>query len=139
MLARMSRLRLTVTDHDDGVVEEHVRRELSAHNVDATGIDDGAMLVGSVHDEAGALVAGLYGWTWGGAGFVDLLWVDRAHRGSGLGTRLLAAAEDEARGRGCDRMLLATHGFQAPDFYRARGYREVGRYDGYPTGSYQAH
>ena len=137
MLGAVTRLRLELTDHDDGVVESEVRRRLYAYNAAATGIDDGAMLVGSIRDDDGRLVAGLYGWTWGGAGFVDLLWVEEEHRRTGLGTRLLTAAEDEARARGCTQLLLATHAFQAPDFYQARGYREVGRFADYPRGSFQ--
>ena len=92
-----------------------------------------------MRDEADRLVAGLYGWTWGGCAFVDLLWVDEPRRRTGLGTRLLASAEEEARSRGCTQVLLSTHGFQAPGFYAARGYHETGRDEGYPTGSYQAH
>jgi GNAT superfamily N-acetyltransferase len=135
----VTRLRLEVTDVDDGVVESEVRRRLYAYNVSTTGIDDGSMLIVSLRDEAGRLVGGLYGWTWGGCAFVDLLWVDAARRRTGLGSRLLAGAEDEARSRGCTQVLLSTHTFQAPDFYAARGYRETGRFPDYPTGSAQIH
>ena len=135
----MTRLRLELTDVDDGVVESEVRRRLYAYNVATTGIDDGSMLIVSLRDEAGRMVGGLYGWTWGGCAFVDLLWVDEAWRRRGLGGRLLASAEQEARSRGCTQVLLSTHGFQAPDFYAARGYRETGRFPNYPHGSYQVH
>jgi GNAT superfamily N-acetyltransferase len=135
----VTRLRLEVTDVDDGVVETEVRRRLYAYNVATTGIDDGSMLIVSLRDEAGRLVGGLYGWTWGGCAFVDLLWVDEARRRTGLGSRLLASAEDEARSRGCTQVLLSTHTFQAPDFYAARGYREMGRYENYPEGGAQIH
>jgi len=90
----MARLRLEVTDVDDGVVETEVRRRLYDFNVSATGIDDGAMLIASLRDEADRLVAGLYGWTWGGCAFVALLWVDEPRRRTGLGTQLLAGAEE---------------------------------------------
>jgi len=134
----MARLRLESADRDPGgEVEVELRRRLYAYNVAATGIDDGALLVLTVRDEDGALVAGLYGWTWGGTGFVDLLFVDEERRGGGLGSRLLDRAEDEARRRGCDQMLLSTHTFQAPEFYAARGYEERGRYPDYPTGEAQ--
>jgi GNAT superfamily N-acetyltransferase len=135
----VTRLRLELTDVDDGELETDLRRRLYAFNASATGIDDGAMLIVSLRDEADRLVAGLFGWTWGGCAFVDLLWVDERRRRTGLGSRLLATAEQEARSRGCTQVLLSTHGFQAPDFYAARGYRESGRFDGYPTGSYQVH
>jgi GNAT superfamily N-acetyltransferase len=135
----MSRLRLEVTDEDDGEVETEVRRALHRFNVESTGIDDGTMLVISLRDDDGALIGGLYGWTWGGSAFVDLFWVAEEHRGKGHGTRLIGAAETEARSRGCGQILLSTHGFQAPEFYAARGYRETGRDVDYPLGSYHLH
>ena len=52
----------------------------------------------------------------------DLI-VDEAARGTGLGSRLVAAVEDAYRGRGYDVVTLTTFGFQAPDFYRKLGYR----------------
>lgn len=48
--------------------------------------------------------------------------VDEGYRGSGLGSRLVAAVEDAYRGKGYDAVTLTTFGFQAPAFYRKRGY-----------------
>jgi GNAT superfamily N-acetyltransferase len=72
-------------------------------------------------------------------GYVDLLWVREDERGSGLGARLLATAEAEIRRRGCDRVALSTHTFQAPGFYARLGYAECGRTPGYPHGHDDIH
>ena len=135
----MSRYRLTVGDRDVAGVETGLRAALYRFNVETTGLDDGDLLVVELLDDAGDRVAGLFGWTWGGTGFVDLLHVEAGHRGRGIGSRLLATAEEEARRRGCRQVVLATHTFQAPDFYAGRGYREVGRIEGYPAGHAQVH
>ena len=135
----MTRYRLSVGDRDVAGVETALRTSLYRFNVETTGLDDGDLLVVELLDEAGERVAGLFGWTWGGTGFVDLLHVEAGHRGRGLGSRLLATAEDEARRRGCGQVVLATHTFQAPDFYAARGYVEAGRVEGYPAGHAQVH
>jgi GNAT superfamily N-acetyltransferase len=65
---------------------------------------------------------------------VKSLWVAKERRGSGLGSLLLTSAEQEAARRGCRQVLLTTHSFQAPAFYRRHGYREVVRVDDCPVG-----
>ena len=66
--------------------------------------------------------------------FVDQLWVAETHRGSGFGTALLAAAEAEARARGCTRAHLDTISFQARPFYEKLGWRLFGTLEDYPPG-----
>jgi GNAT superfamily N-acetyltransferase len=60
-------------------------------------------------------------------------------RGRGLSDRLLAAAEQEIRRRGCDQVALSTHSFQAPGFYARFGDPERGRAPAYPRGHDQIH
>jgi GNAT superfamily N-acetyltransferase len=118
----------------DTALAERLDEEISAFNATATGHHDGRMLSAAVRGDDGDLRAGIYGWTWGGCGYIDLLWVRDDQRGQGLGARLLSAAEAEIRRRGCDRVALSTHSFQAPGFYARLGYRECGRTPGYPHG-----
>src|ERR1700730_16868877 len=100
--------------------------QLYNYNVEQTGLNDGQWLTIFVRDEKGDIAAGLHGWTWGGGGRGQTLWVRSDLRRDGSGTLLLAAAEAEARARGCDRILLDTFGFQAPLFYQKHGYEIVG-------------
>lgn len=65
---------------------------------------------------------------------VDTMWVEEGLRGRGLGAGLLAAAEEQARRRGCRWSKLNTWDFQAPDFYLRCGYQEYGRELDYPPG-----
>jgi len=64
-----------------------------------------------------------------------ILWVAEAERRRGYGGELLARAEAEARRRGCRGVHLDTHEYQAPDFYRRRGYVVFGVLNDYPRGS----
>ena len=123
----------------DADLRDRLDKEIYDFNAAATGHHDGRELSIAVRGGDGDLLAGLTGWTWGGCGYVELLWVRGDQRGSGLGTRLLAAAEDEIRRRGCDRVALSTHSFQAPDFYARFGYTECGRTPGYPHGHDEIH
>ena len=102
-----------------------LRDALIAYNIATTGYDDARSLSCFLHVED-RLVAGIDGFTWGGYAHIEHLWVDESLRGHGLGHRLLEAAEAEARARGCATIALDSHEFQAPDFYRARGYTEIG-------------
>jgi GNAT superfamily N-acetyltransferase len=86
-------------------------------------------------DEEDALAGGLAGHTWTAWLHVTYLWVDGRHRGTGLGSRLLSEAERVAREeRDCLRSRLETWDFQAPDFYRKRGYEVVCVIPDYPPG-----
>jgi GNAT superfamily N-acetyltransferase len=113
---------------------QRLRDGLYEFNVEATGCSDGEELSIFVRDAAGEIRGGLYGWTWSGTLEVSVLWVREDERGKGLGSRLLAAAEEEARRRGCHTAILGTHSFQAPAFYQKRGYQVYAELDGYPTG-----
>ena len=98
----------------------------------ATGIDDGRALGFFVRDESGQIVAAAAGHTWGGTCELRQVWVTEARRRAGLGRRLLAAAEAEATRRGCSQLVLSTHSFQAPDFYRKLGFEIVAELPDYP-------
>jgi GNAT superfamily N-acetyltransferase len=123
----------------DADLRDRLDKEIYDFNAAATGHNDGRELSIAVPGDDGELRAGLTGWTWGRCGYVELLWVRDDQRGNGLGARLLAAAEAEIQRRGCDRVALSTHSFQAPGFYARFGYTECGRTPGNPHGYDQIH
>ena len=103
-------------------------------NSKSTGYFDGEAFSSAQRDESGAIRAGISGYTWGGCCYVSYLWVAESERNHGLGSALLAAAEEHARKRGCSVVFLATHSFQAPAFYERRGYKAQAVVRDHPIG-----
>jgi GNAT superfamily N-acetyltransferase len=103
-------------------------------NAGVTGITGGAWLAIFVRDEQDRIVGGICGNTWGGCLEIRQLWVEESRRKKGLGTRLLAAAEQEAFRRGCTQMHLMTFSFQAPEFYARHGFEVVPTLNDHPQG-----
>ncbi|WP_227021240.1 GNAT family N-acetyltransferase [Oceaniferula marina] len=87
-----------------------------------------------VRDDQGVLVAALsvdVCWDWM---YVDELWVSSELRGSGLGRRLMCAAEECARLQGLQGIWLWTQSWQAAGFYSRLGYQEFCRFPNFPKG-----
>jgi GNAT superfamily N-acetyltransferase len=106
-------------------------------NCAATGITDGQWLAFFLRDARDEIAAGLCGTTWGGCCKVRLVWVREDWRGRGVGRSLLLAAEAEALRRRCRQIVLSTHSFQAPEFYRKLGFEVIGTLEDYPSGHSQ--
>lgn len=111
-------------------LEEH----LNTYNIATTGYPFDGEVAAFVRDAEGTMIAGISGWAWGGILKIEHLWVHEDWRGHDLGTRLLQAAEDEGRKRGCRQVTLDTHSFQAPGFYQKLGYEVYGLLDDDPLG-----
>jgi len=125
---------LTVLDAPDRGDVQYLDDRINEFNMSRTGITDVRPLAVFVRDDRTEIVAGVHGWTWGGCCEVKTLWVHEQWRGLDLGTRLIAAVENEARARGARQIVLSTHSFQAPDFYRRLGFEPIGHFEDYPVG-----
>jgi len=69
---------------------------------------------------------------------VDMLFIDEKYRGCGCGKKLLTELESRAKELGIFFIRVDTFGFQAPSFYEACGYTQVGEFT-HPTSGYQYH
>jgi GNAT superfamily N-acetyltransferase len=127
-------IELAVTSKPAPDLVQYLEDRIYEFNSATTGIADGDWLAIFARDPQGRVVAGICGNTWGGCLEIRQFWVEEARRAQGLGTRLLAAAEEEARRRGCVQVLLMTFTFQAPEFYARRGFEVVAAVDDHPHG-----
>ena len=123
---------------DAAEVEAFLAARIYEYNADATGYRDAESFAALHHDAAGAVEAGVSGYTWGGCCYVSYLWVTRASRGKGLGSALLDAVERHAGSKRCRLILVSSHSFQAPGFYARKGYQLVARIDDHPVGHWSA-
>jgi ribosomal protein S18 acetylase RimI-like enzyme len=130
-------MKIEVTDapneHDDAFVASQLR----AYNA-AFIVRDFKLLRVLAPDADGSIIGGLLADTYWQYLEVHVLWVSEAHRNAGHATRLLNAAESEARQRGCKHAFLDTFSFQSLGFYHKLGYGEFGRLEEF-SGKHERH
>jgi GNAT superfamily N-acetyltransferase len=84
--------------------------------------------------DEGELVGGVAGRTIYGHFLIEVVWVREDKRRSGLGKRLMLAAEAEAKRRGCVAAQVDTLSFQGLEFYPSLGFEIVGKVADFPPG-----
>ncbi|UEL47073.1 Acetyltransferase [Terrisporobacter petrolearius] len=126
-------MKLEITDKITEEDENIIFKELLGYNLarieDKNPRDLGIYL----QDEEGQKIAGLIGNTHGNWLSIKFLWVSEEMRGQNIGSDILSQAEKTAKERGCKYSFLDTFSFQAPEFYRKHGYKEVFVLENYPV------
>lgn len=125
-------IRTTDTPPEDWLLA--VDAGLERHNHAVAPLTDVRQMAAFATDDAGALVGGAVGRTWGACCELLQLWVAPECRSRGVGSALLLAFEAHARTRGCNTFYLTTLSYQAPAFYRRHGYAVLAQISGYPDG-----
>lgn len=113
---------------------ETVFEILRSYNCSKVGPSGYEKLVLLLKDDQGTIKGGLEAHTYFQWMFIENLAVDESVRKSGWGSKLLEAAHEEARRRGCGNSWLDTFGFQALPFYQKLGYTVFGALDDFPPG-----
>ncbi|WP_299005168.1 N-acetyltransferase [uncultured Shewanella sp.] len=101
------------------------------YNIEHMGDEKTKPLMVVARDRDGKTIGGVAGVTIYQNFLITVVWVDEAHRGSGLGRQLMMQAENEAKGRDCLVAQLDTLSFQAPAFYQKMGFEIVGTVPGF--------
>lgn len=124
---------IVISDRAEPGFEEILGEGLDQFNQQAAGLSDQRKLCVIVKDGgSGEVLGGAAGRTSLGLAFLDLFHLPASLRGSGLGTKVLKAFEDEARKRGCGAAVLYTISFQAPGFYEKNGWVRFGEIESQP-------
>ena len=118
---------------------EFVNNALEKFNNMHVGPDNHLLLNIVEYDENQNVIAGILGGTYWGWLHIDILWVDENFRSKKIGSRLLIAAENEAKKRGCHSMHVDTMSWQAPEFYKKHGYELISELDNIPNGYKKFH
>lgn len=87
-----------------------------------------------LRDDDGAIVGGLLGYTAWGWLYTQWLWLSESQRGAGWAGRMLSAAEDTARRRGCHGAYIDTFNPVALRAYHRQGYIAFGNLPDFPKG-----
>ncbi len=133
MIRQVDDARLVVTNAPTADAEAVIRDGLSDYNFSKAGYRDHRPLAILVSDpETGEVVGGLLGRTSFGLLYVDRFFLPESLRKQGLGSKIIKAAEEEGRRRGCSRALLTTLSFQAPGFYKRQGWEVLAELEGEP-------
>jgi ribosomal protein S18 acetylase RimI-like enzyme len=92
----------------------------------AASLQKGAILL--AEDKSGQLVASIYVEIRGNRGYAGMLAVAPARQRSGIGRRMMQAAEDYLRARGCVALDITVLSLRTelPPIYRAYGFVETG-------------
>jgi ribosomal protein S18 acetylase RimI-like enzyme len=118
---------------------EFVNNALEKFNNMHVGPDNHVLLNIVEYDENQNIIAGILGGTYWGWLHIDILWVDENFRSKKIGSRLLIAAENEAKKRGCHSVHVDTMSWQAPEFYKKHGYELISELDNIPNGYKKFH
>lgn len=127
---------IEISDQPNPDAERILGSGLAEFNEQATGYHDRRPLTALIRDaNTQQILGGITGRTAFGMAFLDLFHLPDSLRGSGIGSQLLKAFEDEARRRGCLNAVLYTLTFQAPGFYEKNGWVRFGEIPCEPQGN----
>jgi GNAT superfamily N-acetyltransferase len=107
---------------------------LDSASRDVIGPAEPRLLVIPIRQDKGAVIGGLWAVSLFRWLHLEMLFVPEAMRGRGVGSALLAAAEAEARLRGCLGMFVDALSFQAAPFYEKMGFSTFGMLEDCPPG-----
>lgn len=103
------------------------------YNAEYLGEEESKPLSVIARDDNGILIGGVSGRTIYQHFLIEVVWVDKQTRGTGLGRKLMGLAEKEAKDRACVGSQVDTLSFQGSVFYEKLGFEVIGKIPNYPA------
>jgi ribosomal protein S18 acetylase RimI-like enzyme len=119
-------LKIEVIQEENSSVFDTLVAGVRAHRYENMGSEDPQPLQVVARNDNGHIIGGVAGRIIYKNFLVEVAWVDKDQRGSGLGRKLMELAENEAKILGCIVSQVDTLSFQAPVFYQKLGFEVVG-------------
>jgi ribosomal protein S18 acetylase RimI-like enzyme len=132
-LDREDPLTITISADTENAGSKHVASSLAAEIVAGFGPREESPL-SIIANAGGSVAGGLNGSSHWGWCYIRHLWVQADWRHRGLGRRLLAEAEIQARARHCVGLYVDTFDPGAVLFYERAGFERFGRIEDFPLG-----
>jgi ribosomal protein S18 acetylase RimI-like enzyme len=126
-----ARLRLSIEPNPNPAEVGIVERGLFLFEENRLGSPEHAQFAIFLRDELGQVQGGVDGHVMWRRLFIKTLWISESLRRQGLGTRLMHAAEEEARRRQCLSLWLTALGDRALRFYLRLDYTVFGVLEDY--------
>lgn len=123
-------MKVEVLNERDTTIFDALISGIREYNVEMLGSEETKPLSVVTHDGNDRLIGGVSGRTIYKHLFIEVVWVDKAARGKGLGRRLMELAESEAKKRGCIAAEVDSLSCQAPAFYIKLGFEVMGKAPG---------
>jgi GNAT superfamily N-acetyltransferase len=115
-------------------ISEGIQTYNQEHIPDEVVFEEDAKFAVFVKDENGIVQGGIRATAFWNYCIIELLWLSADTRGSGIGSKLMAAAESYAFEKGFKYIRTETLSFQARPFYEKLGYKVYGELPDYPKG-----
>jgi GNAT superfamily N-acetyltransferase len=129
-----ARLRLSIEQDPNTADVGLIERGLFAFEENRLGSPEHSHFAIFLRDDLGQIQGGVDGHIMWGRLFIKTLWIPEPLRRRGFGTRLMHAAEEEARRRQCRSLWLTALGDRALHFYTRLDYTIFGVLDDYVGG-----
>ena len=113
-------------------IKQDIFDGLHAFNMKVFPHEDSVDVACVLTGDQGEFYGGLFGEIYTNTLFVKYFWINELKRESGRGREIFTIAEAKVKTMGVTDIYLDTFSFQACEFYLKLGFKEVGRYSGFP-------